>query len=271
MDGCLDSKTESYTSKIHNNNRSSSKEGEKQHQRTSESIFIVDVHETQKKRNANLHHSHSYYNALALIAMARSICNEWKAYTSTIHIVRMILFADLWSVECLIDGIEVSINQHANLYITLLNNLSVMGIILIVTNRSIYVSDGKSMALVASCDHSNVLLQLPRKNKNFLNIYDVYGFLQVRAHNLRIYGLGNLKKTAVFSALFFLLFVTLVKRVVGGGGGGGGGGRMSSYVIIMPLTLLSFLYQVRVASGLPPDETHNNFCTEPAGIICPSI
>lgn len=40
---------------------------------------------------------------------------------------------------------------------------------------------------------------------------------------------------------------------------------------ICALTLLSFLYHVSVASGLPPDETQSSFCTEPAGIICPSI
>lgn len=37
------------------------------------------------------------------------------------------------------------------------------------------------------------------------------------------------------------------------------------------LTLLSFLYHVKVANGLPPDDIHNNFCTEPAGIIDPSL
>lgn len=36
-------------------------------------------------------------------------------------------------------------------------------------------------------------------------------------------------------------------------------------------TLLSFLYQVSVANGLPPDEMHSNFWTEPAGIIDPSL
>lgn len=35
-------------------------------------------------------------------------------------------------------------------------------------------------------------------------------------------------------------------------------------------TFLSFLYQVNVASGLPPEDTHNSFCTDPAGIIDPS-
>lgn len=34
---------------------------------------------------------------------------------------------------------------------------------------------------------------------------------------------------------------------------------------------MSFLYQTNVAKGFPPDDTHNNFCTDPAGIICPSM
>lgn len=41
----------------------------------------------------------------------------------------------------------------------------------------------------------------------------------------------------------------------------------SFFYKIAKLTLLSFLYHVRVANGLPPDETHKSFCTEPAGII----
>ena len=36
------------------------------------------------------------------------------------------------------------------------------------------------------------------------------------------------------------------------------------------LTFLSFLYQVNVASGLPPVDTHKSFCMDPAGIIDPS-
>lgn len=38
----------------------------------------------------------------------------------------------------------------------------------------------------------------------------------------------------------------------------------------LKLTFLSFLYHVRVAKGLPPDDKHSNFCTDPAGIIEPS-
>lgn len=36
------------------------------------------------------------------------------------------------------------------------------------------------------------------------------------------------------------------------------------------LTFLSFLYHVKVANGLPPDDIQTNFWTDPAGIIEPS-
>lgn len=39
-----------------------------------------------------------------------------------------------------------------------------------------------------------------------------------------------------------------------------------SVVLTMELIFLSFLYHVRVASGLPPDDVQDIFCTVPEGI-----
>lgn len=44
-----------------------------------------------------------------------------------------------------------------------------------------------------------------------------------------------------------------------------------SVVLITELIFLSFLYQVSVARGLPPEDVQEIFCTVPAGMKDPSV
>ncbi|KAI9583196.1 hypothetical protein GQX74_012413 [Glossina fuscipes] len=107
------------TQDIHNNNRSSSKEGGKQHQRTSESIFIID--ENRRKKTLP-----------PLPSIGMPSFHQDSLAGGLLELESHIIVASM-----------PGFNSSGSMRILTVSDVSVMGIILFVTYRSIYVSDGE--------------------------------------------------------------------------------------------------------------------------------